>query len=650
MPVRRKAAPAFAGLAVVIGPKRARKSTDEQVERRGRRALIMPRRRDRASHQKLGREPAVSTWRARCGACGCKGWSTGSEPPRQVPRFLTYQRVKEAVASGNRLWERYWREAPAGANFVIHFSARAKKTVQKLLKTDRMQAEQLWDSIQKLYFEQYWPPGNPHSSLNIRSCGPDKNGYTVYKFRGNHKHIRGYFRAIKDDDEAELPIVYIDDLTTAHDQDEGLRERVLSRVVSPEEIRDVVLPIVPDLIKRESPPGGSGEEYKQLLWVNFDGIENAMEWLESDANIIPNPRQMESIYEPSPVLINGQAGTGKTSMLAARAAWVVANCREQGYTAKILCTAYSQKVVDLLKNQINAAITYKHRQGARADVVGDCDFKTFPEVLRDLLDEPSRARFAATERRVGFARFNREFYQPLKKAGRARRISAEFSWYVIRSILKGMREDAPLSIEDFSFSSGGGSLPRKLTEDLTREDVAEAITLNEKYEKWLGANDLYDDVDLALAAWRTVKDRPLGRYDEIYLDEAQDLTRVEFRVLELLLKTDSPVPSKGLRIALAGDPQQTINPTGFNWSQIRALFWKGEPLKQTDLELNQRTPQPIVDLANAIQRQRKIYSKEPAVEQRAREIVTTQVCGRADGALNSGYPNPDSASLSTVTN
>jgi hypothetical protein len=45
-----------------------------------------------------------------------------------------------------------------------------------------------------------------------------------------------------------------------------------------------------------------------------------------------------------------------------------------------------------------------------------------------------------------------------------------------------------------------------------------------------------------------------------------------------------------------------------------------------------------------------LLTLEPRALRNLVEDVTAQLCGRADGVPNSGYPFPASASLSTVTN
>ena len=552
------------------------------------------------------------------------------------------------MTKGNPLSERYRREAPVDADVVIHPSDRAWRGIEKLQRTDPARARVLWSSLEKLYYLRNWSPGNPNSSLRICTVGKDAQDYTVYKFRGDHKHIRGFFRLVRDSELSDLPIVLIDDLSTAHDDEMTTLRAVLNRQVTEEQLlaleSDVTVAVEPDERKSGPMPGRPGMRYHQLLNVPYEEIDSAITWASSAANIVPTQEQIESIWAPAPVLINGQAGTGKTSMLAIRAAWVIRNVREAGTTARFLCTAYSRPVVELLRANVNDAILYKMRQGATPEQDGVCEFITFPDVLLRLLDEKQRQVYLDRENRVTFGRFNREFFQREKRYGRVGDgVNAEFVWYAIRCFLKGYGEDRPLTIADFSSVGKEGLIPKKLTQELTRGELEESIRIFSRYTKWLSEKGLFDDIDLARSAWLKVRDKPPQRYDEIYLDEAQDLTRVEFKVLESLLSPESEIPSTGFRMALAGDPLQTIHPTGFNWARIRALLYQGEDIRQTDLKINQRTPQPIVDLANAIQRRRTHYGLESLVEQDAREQS-----GRLPACYQVDSPKDDDAIVSLL--
>lgn len=94
---------------------------------------------------------------------------------------------------------------------------------------------------------------------------------------------------------------------------------------------------------------------------------------------------------------------------------------------------------------------------------------------------------------------------------------------------------------------------------------------------------------------------PEAGFDEIVLDECQDLTFLEFEMLSRITKSKNP-----RRFAVAGDPMQTLNPTGFDWGKIVALFReKGVKKKYTNpskFHMNYRSQSNIVHLANGIQR------------------------------------------------
>ncbi len=70
------------------------------------------------------------------------------------------------------------------------------------------------------------------------------------------------------------------------------------------------------------------------------------------------------------------------------------------------------------------------------------------------------------------------------------------------------------------------------------------------------------------------------RYHEILIDEAQDLTRLELEILKSLT-----VDGDIRRIQMAGDPLQTLNPSGFNWKQIEVMISEFGGKKQTDIIL-----------------------------------------------------------------
>jgi len=99
--------------------------------------------------------------------------------------------------------------------------------------------------------------------------------------------------------------------------------------------------------------------------------------------------------------------------------------------------------------------------------------------------------------------------------------------------------------------------------------------------------------------------KPTEGYDEIIIDECQDLTPLELELLKKLTMSDNGL-GDARRFTLAGDPQQTLNPTGFDWGKIRNWFIENgvekEKTETSAFHKNYRSAKEIIDLANAIQK------------------------------------------------
>ena len=113
-------------------------------------------------------------------------------------------------------------------------------------------------------------------------------------------------------------------------------------------------------------------------------------------------------------------------------------------------------------------------------------------------------------------------------------------------------------------------------------------------------------------------------FDEILLDECQDVTPLEFEVLKIFVKFNDV-----RRYSFGGDPLQTLNPTGFDWGRIKSLFVNSIGKNKSESELrsiargikiskfhqNYRSQGDIVSLANAIQRHRsRAVSSDDLIE------------------------------------
>ena len=125
--------------------------------------------------------------------------------------------------------------------------------------------------------------------------------------------------------------------------------------------------------------------------------------------------------------------------------------------------------------------------------------------------------------------------------------------------------------------------------------------------QFFGVHSSYDrsDADLSINDFCS---RSKEGFDEIILDECQDITPLEFECLKSLAYSNDT-----RRLTFAGDPLQTLNPTGFDWDRIKAMFTQSMfeteeernrnagSIKITKFHQNYRSQENIVEFANAVQ-------------------------------------------------
>ena len=93
--------------------------------------------------------------------------------------------------------------------------------------------------------------------------------------------------------------------------------------------------------------------------------------------------------------------------------------------------------------------------------------------------------------------------------------------------------------------------------------------LFEKYRAWLLDAKLYD-LNLVAQQWQSLA---APHYDFVVVDEVQDLTIVQ---LSLILKT----LRKPSHFLLCGDSNQIVHPNFFSWGQVKSLFWNDPQLAE----------------------------------------------------------------------
>ncbi len=333
-----------------------------------------------------------------------------------------------------------------------------------------------------------------------------------------------------------------------------------------------------------------------------------------------------------PLFINGRAGSGKSTMLLYLFADYCyrkyydkqGRYRQEPLPNEPLFLTYNERLLDVARDGVKTLLSSHHRfiaersQGEQSENI-DRFFQPFQKFLFRLLPPRERERFDP-EKYISFHRF-KHLYQgkspcdSLAKAvlhlPQARRYAPETCWHVIRTFIKGYGLEEYMTPEDYQ-----EEVPRKERTVSVEKFQGIYDTIWERWYKRITQEEGYwDDQDLIdrvleLKCYRS-------EYAAIFCDEAQDFTRLELQLIVRLSMFSQynlgyqPIPS--LPFAFAGDPFQTLNPTGFHWSSVRAIFDAEvittiDPADQLklainfqELAFNYRSSPPIVQVTNLIQ-------------------------------------------------
>ena len=348
-----------------------------------------------------------------------------------------------------------------------------------------------------------------------------------------------------------------------------------------------------------------------------------------------------------PLFINGRAGSGKSTILQYLAsAYVDFALRRSTHrlplyltTSDDLLTRARQTVKGLLTINHERILEDKIDQGAINRLLDD-SFQTFHGLLRSLLS-PNLKKSLRNDRYVNYASFRRLWHGKFAMQREARQLSVEVSWHVIRSLIKGIRSDCKeeLTLDDFE------DLPRR-NRSVSSETFKKVYDLVwDKWYKSLCENEGYwDDQDLAAYVLGDGAASKKG-HAAIFCDEAQDFTSVDLDVIfQLSLysrRTLQPYELQRVPIIFAGDPLQTINPTGFRWETVKADFHdrfratlqtrsnSSISISYQDLGFNYRSNAGIVRFCNLIQLARAALLKRADIRPQDywwREDSASQTC------------------------
>ncbi|MDY6781535.1 MAG: hypothetical protein SW833_03105 [Cyanobacteriota bacterium] len=386
---------------------------------------------------------------------------------------------------------------------------------------------------------------------------------------------------------------------------------------------DAIVEKIPDAIRLDELTAVVHRAYPSDLlayeegWLLLENEENSNLALSAEEEAILHA---VSTSQPSlPLFLNGQAGSGKSTMLFHLFADYCHRHlgdrqeRERDFwtTPHPLFLAYNDRLLDVAKKRVAALLASHHRfleERGESEDLPDLSpfFQTFRTFLLNLLPADERDRFLETNY-VSFHRFRQLFARKQQ-----RNYSPERCWQVIRTFIKGYYLDernSYFALEDYE------EIPKK-ERTVSQEEFQEIYnSVWQWYRKYTERKELWDDQDLIREILKRKYYRP--HYTAIFCDEAQDFTRLELQlIIRLSVFSNTDLEKhyvECLPFAFAGDPMQTLNPTGFRWESLKAAFYNEAigtlsptgklniKMNYTELQYNYRSLPSIVGVNNLIQ-------------------------------------------------
>lgn len=357
---------------------------------------------------------------------------------------------------------------------------------------------------------------------------------------------------------------------------------------------------------------------------------------DKEANLALSPEEtsvLDSVFEFKdkevsgfPLFINGRAGSGKSTILQylfsdylrCYLQWGDRSCYPPLYLT------YSNELVNrsrtviksLLRSNFKKALTKNQYSEDDIDMIIPQSIRAFKEYLLSLVPEEFSVQLFPETSYMDFRSFRNTWLEKYGRNPQARKYGPDLCWHIIRTYIKGLSIDGYLDdLTYIELSKGEKSVSQE-----TYTWVFKNI-----WEKWYEpaceisdseTRKYWDDQDLV----RYILDHGFAKANVpvVFCDEAQDFTRLE---QELLLRISifsnrklNTMELNRVPFAFAGDPFQTLNPTGFRWESIKTSFvhkfvYSIKPsdrfgiteLNYRELSYNYRSLKDIVYLCNSIQ-------------------------------------------------
>jgi hypothetical protein len=369
---------------------------------------------------------------------------------------------------------------------------------------------------------------------------------------------------------------------------------------------------------------------------SHDLILNEDAWFEiqkdSEGSMALSPEEvavLESARDPQgngfPLFINGRAGSGKSTILQYLfSEYLYHYLLGEHAGGPPLLFACNDLLLSQARKSVRQLLKARHKKSKGAvddswlgkpgfEERFDSAFRNFYTSLLSLLPPQDLDRFPRSNM-VDYGRFKSWWERRFSKDPSSRKLyDPDISWHVIRTYIKGTSPEGLLDPDDYL------EIPAK---EKTVTPESYGIIFDKVWSKY--AEDqhekgLWDHQDLA----RHVIDHDLVKpiHPVLLCDEAQDFTRIELEIIDrhclFNARTLQRYQAERIPIAFAGDPFQTLNPTGFRWESTKAFFVEKfiksysnnggkRELNFRELSYNYRSSRNIVRFCNTLQLVRSV--------------------------------------------
>lgn len=260
-----------------------------------------------------------------------------------------------------------------------------------------------------------------------------------------------------------------------------------------------------------------------------------------------DPDQLEgACAPPGPLLVAAGAGSGKTRVLAHRAAWLIA---EKGIAPeRILAVTFTKKATEQMRSRIANVLEQATGTNAGLNQASQVQIATIHSMCSTML-----------RRLTGYVDINHDYEVA------DTRISKPLFHRAVNEmggrLMKGeIKKDGDRKIGELFSQLGRGKAKMFTAEELalsSNQHEAEFGRVWLRHQQLLRASNLLDFEDMitltvqALEKDEIARRQWAGKWDAVLVDEAQDLSEAQYRWIRALTRDH-------LNVTLVGDPSQSI--------------------------------------------------------------------------------------------